>query len=281
MKRVVEVQYPGIAPERQELDTDLSWVRRGAALAWMKGGEGPSDAAAITLSPHDDGVWVQVGPSEPQGMVHEGAQHREVLVAWGGEVYFNNIRLTFLQQNEAEGQPRPIFLVALLVALACGGFSIMGQLSTADASTREVAAPSLGKSGAPCPEQEPTAALDRAASAERAANGKEERFVFDSSDGLEALALLQQARTCYEVAAAAEAKQRAATELDRWSQRMNEYYTDLRLQLRVALDQHRVDDALKANRELGVLLADRPDDAYVKWLGEVRRELERKAARGH
>jgi hypothetical protein len=277
VKRTIEVQSPASAPERQELDTDVCWVRRGTDLAWIKAENGSSDCVAVTISPRDDGVWVRVGAEEPQPLVHEGVQHSELVVPWGGEVYFSNIRLTFLQETDSENQPRPVFLVALLLALACGGFSLMQQLSAPEASSRDVAAPALAKAAATCPDPDPNAALNRAESAERSARAKQQRFVFDSSDGLEALGLLQQARACYDLVGAPDARQRAAAELEQWTLRMNQYYVDLRMQLRVALDQRRVVDALRANRELSVLLADQADDPYAKWLGELRGELERKA----
>lgn len=278
MKRCVELQFPGAAPERHELDSDRCWVNRADRAEWVRREPSLVEPALVEVFPRDDGVWVEVGETSAQSVVFEGQPYREVLVPWAGEIYFGSARLTFLQEDEDHRRPSPVLWLALVAAVGFAGFGAVGRLATADPSTREVAAPALATTRPLCANPDPKAAAHRAEEAERFARAKEQRFVFDTTDGVDAMALLGEACVCFEAAGRADDRARAAAELDRWTGRMNEQYTELRLRLRVAVDHHEYPAALRAVRELQTMVSGSADGPYAQWLVELRRDLENKVA---
>jgi hypothetical protein len=164
-----------------------------------------------------------------------------------------------------------------LLAVVVGAVSLyLGAESPA--SSREVAAPELFSADEPCPDRNPATAGHRAHESERIAHAKQQRFPFDRTDGLHAALRLAEARACYRLAGQSEAEQRAATDLKRWQGHMNEEYAALRLQLRLALDQSRTEDALTAVKALQTLLPEEPGE-YSDWLSQLRRELEGRIAK--
>jgi hypothetical protein len=106
-------------------------------------------------------------------------------------------------------------------------------------------------------ERDQTRAAHRGRQAAHAALAKQERYPFDRSDGTEAVRLFQESRACFIQAGLSEDAGRVAEELQRWTSRIDEEYAALRLQLRVALDQRRHQDALSAVKGLQSLLGER------------------------
>ena len=146
-------------------------------------------------------------------------------------------------------------------------------------SSARAEAPALVETLVTCSASDPTTTVHRALEAERAARAKAQRFLFDFSDGVEALRLYQEAAACFDRAGRTAEATRAQSDLANWQARVNDEYSALRLRLRVALDHDRFADALHATKELQALLSDRVESPYLEWLARVRRELETKASK--
>jgi hypothetical protein len=201
-------------------------------------------------------------------------------VPWGGEVFIGNVRLTFLKDSPNR-RTSPVLLLLTPVVFIVLGLGAYQAALPDDAYTHEVPAPPLFDEHqvSQCPEAEPSVAERRARLDERAALAKQERSAFDATDGMDAVSLLREAQACFQSADQADNASRMTDELSRWSGRLNEQYTTLRLRLRVALDKERHADALATVRELQTLLAHLKEGPYRQWLGQLGQTLERNVAR--
>jgi hypothetical protein len=273
LKRYVEVHRPEKAAERRELGGALVW--RDGALAE------PDGAVSLTIGleivPEDEGVRLTAPSSESGAFSLEGRDCREALVPWGGEVYFDGARLTFLR-DAAPRRPNALVLGLAVVVLAVTAVLGLGGLEDSAPGTAEVEAPPLEPAAAKCPDEEPSLAARRAREAERGAEAKRQRYPFDKRDGVEATVLFGEAVACYGQAGEPEAEARARAALAEWTRDLNEDYAGARLRLRVAREHGRHAEALGALRELEALVGHR-DGPYLDWLKALRRDLERKAKR--
>jgi hypothetical protein len=220
-------------------------------------------------------VLVEVPKNAPGAFHFEGNTLRSALVPWGAEVFWEQRRLSFLQEPEAKKASPLVFLVPL-VALVMAGVAVAGKSPARGAEDSEVAAPSLSAS-APiaCATTDGPAALRRAREAERAARVKREQFAFELADGPRAVALFDEAKACYEAAGAADERARVETDGASFGQQVSERYAALRLRLQAARDQRRTGDALATARELRRLLVERPGP-YLTWLETLAEGLQRR-----
>jgi len=273
MFRVLEIQEPEKSPERIELTCRLACVLRGGRRAMMPAKDCPSESQLLHVEPTDDGALLEVPENAPGMFLFNGLTLRTALIPWGGEVFWEQSRLTFLQEAKAK-KPSALVLLAALAALLALGFAVAKGAPGSSPVTAEVEAPTLAAKPQPgCPDTDPAMAQRRAREAERAARVKREQFAFELADGARAMALLAEAAACYGTAGLADERTRVEADLDAWSQRVSERYSAARLRLQVARDQGRATEALAAVRELRRLLHGSPGP-YVDWLESLRRDLE-------
>jgi hypothetical protein len=276
MRRLVEVQEPEKSPEKFELVHRFACVMRGGRRELLPARDCPSESHL--LEPSQEGVQVEVPKNAPGAFHFDGNSLRSAFVPWGGEVFWEQRRLSFLQEPDGKKASPLVFLVPL-VALAMAGVAVAGRSPTRAGEDSEVAAPSLSASAATtCSTTDGSAALRQAREAERAARVKREQFAFDLADGPRAVALFDEAKACYETAGAVDEQARVETDGASFRQQVSERYAALRLRLEVAMDQGRTAEALAAARELRRLLQERPGP-YLTWLEKLQEELERKQRR--
>jgi len=273
MLRSLEIQEPEKSPERLELTHRLACVLRGGRRMMLPAKDCPSESHLFHIEPTDDGALLEVPKNAPGMFLFNGVTLRTALVPWGGEVFWEQSRLTFLQEAKAK-KASPIVLLAAIGALLAVGFAVAKGAPERSSAAAEVEAPVLAAtSQSSCPDVEQGMAQRRAREAERAAQVKREQFAFELADGVEAISLLAEAGACYGAAGFAEDRARVEADLQAWSQRVAERYAAARLRLQVARDQGRATEALGAVRELQRLLRG-SSGAYVDWLEALRRDLE-------
>ncbi len=274
MTHWVDVHRPGAAAERFALEGTLVFI--------VEDGEGrlvPRDDASgrpgIELVPGSAGVKIAVRRGFPGRARAHGAEVQQTLLAWGDDLFVDDVRLAFLQR--AKGGSRVFVLVATVLA---GATVVLGALREPSARGRanDPKPPPLAAAEKSCTASG-EAAEARAREAERRADAKRARYPFDPSDGVETLPLLEEAASCFRAAGRIEDARRSRAALDTWRERLDGDYASLRLALRGALAENRSNAALEAVRDLESLLSGRRDDPYFEWLESKRRELERTLAR--
>jgi hypothetical protein len=270
----VDIHVPGLPPERRVLEADQVWVverGRGALRARSEITGVPPDVALV---PGEHGVLVKRRPDAAVRMRVHGSEVPEALVPWGDEVFLDDVRLSFLCRKDGS-KARP--LVLLLALLVASGAVLAAKRARPSESARgtEAIPPPLFVSGAGCSVDGTKSAEARAIDAERTAVAKRERYVFDASDGVAALRLLDEAAGCFREAGRIEDARRATAELEEWQRKLDADYASLRLEVRAALSEKRTQRALRAARDLEDLLSTQPDHPYAEWLRSVRRDLER------
>jgi hypothetical protein len=280
MKTFVEIHCPGAYAERHELAAERVSIGTGTEATIRVPSVTGLESEQVELFAGDQDVRVQIPPGVKGKLVFEGAEQRRVRVPIGGEVFIDNVRLSFLRVS-AHRRLHPLLLLAIPSVAILAGLGAHNATQPGDPCSIEVPAPALfdAHQVATCPNTDPLAAEHRARQDERAARAKQERSAFFSSDGPEAAALLQQAMACFQRANKRNDAERVSRELLLWKGRLNEHYATLRLRLRAALDNDRTTDALSAVKELKSLLAHQQDSPYRQWLMQVGRDVEVKRAR--
>lgn len=278
MQRVVEVQAPGGGLERYELHGAKLLIGTGAqANVRLPPKSGLADSE-LGIAVGDLGVTVT--QLTPAGVVtYGGVATHAVEVPWGDEVFVKGVRFTFLASAGKRKGLNAALLLAVPLAVLTLGFFAFQTLQAGEALAQEIAAPPLLPSATPCTDTARDQAARRAASAEQAAQAKQERFPFAPRDGVEAARLLSEACSCFEAAGLDSARARADEASRAWSAKMEQQYAALQLSLRVALDNGRKENALQAIDEIEALLGDIRDSQYGRWLQAVRRDLELKNQR--
>ncbi len=235
---------------------------------------------SLELSAGERDVGVQV-PNGVMGQFRfEGREYRAVRVPFGGEIFVGNARLHF-HGGASENQTKSHALVTLAVALSLIGLAVHHASGPGVTLTENVSAPRLldEDRAVPCTSVDFEEAVKAARDAERAAAAKRQRSLFATGDGVAAFALMRQAESCLRAAGELAAAGRLRREADAWRIHLDEYYADLRVRLRVALDASRTSDAQVAIRQLQDLLSHHEPGPYHRWLERLSVSLEPSAAR--
>ncbi|HKY34641.1 MAG TPA: hypothetical protein VJN18_01770 [Polyangiaceae bacterium] len=273
MLRLLEIQEPEKSPERLELVHRLACVLRAGRRVMLPAKDCPSESHLFHIEPTDDGALLEVPKNVPGTFLFNGVTLRTGLVPWGGEVFWEQSRLTFLREAKAK-KPSPVVLLGAIAMLLLVGFGVAKGAPDKSPPGVEVEAPALAaKPQLICPDTDPAMALRRGREAERAARVKREQFAFELADGAIAMSLFAEAGACYAAAGLADDRARVEADLDAWSQRVGEHYAAARLRLQLARDQGRAAEALSAVRELQRLLRG-SSGPYIDWLEALRRDLE-------
>jgi hypothetical protein len=114
--------------------------------------------------------------------------------------------------------------------------------------------------------------LARGSEAEQAALAHAERYGFDAHDGMAAVQDYGLAANCYSAGGDSAAAARARAAGQRWQARLETRYQGHQLRLRLALDRHRPDHALREVGSLRELLRGKQGD-YVAWLKHAEQKL--------
>ncbi len=278
MTYFVEIQVPGLPSQQHELLETKTTVGSGPEAQIRLRETSGLCASHLELTAEREGTLVALAADAPGSVVFRGQPGRSFRVPWGEEAYVGSTRLGFVAK-ERKTQRHGLLLLLPLALLAVGMTVIPKVDGEIDLGADIDPPPLLGATGAPCQERDPGVAGRRAREAERAARAKMERFAFVASEGLAARDLLAESVACYRAAGANTDGERVQVLFDEWSRRMGSEFAAERLRLKVALDGKRHEDALSAVRSLQALLAERPASPYSTWLEDLRRQLERKAAK--
>jgi hypothetical protein len=271
MAHYLEVYAADQGSERLELAGRLAFVTRGGVRVALPARDCPSELHLLEVEGTPAGAQVSIPQGAPGGFALDGQTQRSAVVPWGGEVFWEGLRLAFVQIAK-RNERSPVVLLGLVGILLCGGFAVASKAGH-DRASSEPEPPQLAVTPGTCPGGDGEAAQRRARFAERAGLARREQSAFIAADALAALSAFGEAEACYRVAGKLEDADRAAALGRDWSAHLNTDYAARRLRLQQALTQGRDAEALTAATELGRLLAGR-SGPYVEWLVALRAELE-------
>ncbi len=274
LKHWVEIHGTGRRSERHAIGAGLrlEWLDsrlRPAPLAVA-----PKGTAGLELVVANEGVSVRLMQGTPNPLIVAGRAASEATVAFGDELYWGELRLSFLAEAA-----RPTLLLAGLAAAALVIVGVFALRESVDERSRVgFDAPDLTLPAASCDRQGPADMKPRAQQLMRAATAKEQSYPFVTGDGLIAAGYLAQAVACAEGAGDTVAVAALQQEQARWTQKLRGDYRALQLQLKLALEQKRDGEALKSTRLLLELLEKQPPGKYITWLTDLSRRLENSKA---
>jgi len=271
MRYYLEIHAAGRTPERLEFSSRLAFVTRDGANVALPARDCPSELHSLEIDATPAGVHVQVPQGAPGAFALNGEPQRGAIVPWGGEVFWENQRLAFIQVAKAK-ERSPVVMLGLVGILLCGGFAVANKTKP-DRAGSEPEPPQLVVAVTTCVASDSEVALRRAQLAERAALAQREQSAFIAADGLAALSSFSEAEACYRVAGQGEEATRVAAVAAEWREHLNADYAATRLRLQLALSQRRDADALRVVTALQRLLNGR-SGPYVDWLATLRVELE-------
>lgn len=271
MSYLLEVQVPNARAEEHELRPGHMTVGSSEPVDVRVGALGDYH---LDLQVSADLVTVVVvGARVP--IVFEGVPTQRAGVPWGGEIFVEGVRLSFLATEQKPRTLHPLLALAsgvAVIGLAWHGASAVSEV----ADTSNVEPPPLVVPAATCPETDPARTPIRARAEEQAGLAKRARYPFDAREGMDGLGRFQVAVACYAASGDVPGTERARAGYEGLRRRLTEDLSSLRLQLDRALEQERFRAALSAVRELEALTASLGDAPYVLWLRAQRRQLERR-----
>jgi hypothetical protein len=271
--RYLEIHENHRPPRRHELERDLFWIgsARNGTLAERDAAK--SGAQAAELLPDERGVRIQLLPRAPFRLTAAGVVGTSANVAWGDEVFFDDVRLTFVE--DAGRGRRGLVAAVALAAVALAVVLLVPGGPQSSALTEPVAAPRFEPGRAAC--SAAGAGVEaRAFEADRLGRAKRERYAFAGKDGVEALPLLREAVACFRDAGRIQDAQRVQAALADLCERLNVDVLSLGLTLSAALERERFAEALRTVRKLQALVGTGRTGAYAEWLDRTRRDLEGK-----
>ena len=279
MTNWVEFHVPGASASRFELPSCPVFVGTGSESQLRVAPNTGFASRHFRLFPANDRIEVNLDESVKKGVYHAGTEYITIAVPWDSEIFVGNVRVVFCVEPD---RVSPVARLALVVATCAIGLSAVG-LSRLNSTTDAGAPPNdievldVGRSVA-CTTSHPNAAIERAVETERAAFAKQQRFLFDPRDGVEALSLLREAEACYRSAQRTEDSSRAGASANQWLQILNTEYSTARLRLAFNLDHDRTAEALETIDELQGFTAANGQSAYGQWLARTRDSLLRRLA---
>ena len=242
----------------------------------------PGEAALEQLALRGDarGLWVINTSPEPPVLLDDQPLTRR-LVTDRARI---EIGPALLQVELLAAQPKPakrrvLFKrarqLALLIAIVPAYLAATYQPEARSALERTLPAPELF-AGAPrpaCAYGEPPIAQAAAEEQLMAADAQRERYPFDASEGVRAVAHYELAGACFARAGAPERAARAQRERDQLARALQEDLRAHQAQLEWSLARRRYDVTARAVRALQALLVDR-DDAHAQWIDQLARALQ-------
>lgn len=276
MAYYLEIHASDRSPERIELTGRIAFVTRDGFKITLPAKDCPSELHLLEIWVDEGGAQVAIPANAPGSFGVNGTLERNALVSWGAEIFWEGLRLSCVEVSKPK-ERAPVVLLALVVAMLCGGFAF-ARGTAPDSSVKEPEAPAIEPTPAACPPGDAETSARRARLAERTALAKREQSVFRTADGVAALTSFGDAAACYAAAGQSEDAARAAAELRDWSARLNADYGAVRVRLQRALAQGRDAEALSAATELERLLVGRAGP-YRDWLSAQRVRLESRIRR--
>lgn len=274
--RYLEIHEIHRPPRRHELARDLFWLGSARNGTVVPRDATPRTEHAAELLPDVHGVRIELTPHARFRLTAGGVATRSAIAAWGDDVFFDDVRLTFVEV--AERGTRGFWATAALGALACAALFLLPEGSEGARLGEPPAPPRFEPEHAICSAS--GAGIEaRAFEAQRLGRAKRERYTFAAKDGVEALPLFAEAGACFRDAGRIQDAQRAQAEVAELCDRLNGDVLSLRLALSSALERQRFADARTMARKLQALLGTGRRGAYAEWLDDTRRELESKLSR--
>ena len=232
----VDIHVPDGSVARHELSKEPTMVGTGPRASIRVSSASGFAAEQLELLPDPEGVQVKLPVDTRGSVIYEGLEQRRVHVPYGADIFVGKTRLEFVSESFGGRRSQLMLLLVPLVLIGLG-FSIYRAASPDDPTSREVLAPPLFDQNRKytCPQSESALAERRSIDDERAAQAKQQRFAFDSADGVQAALLFGEAIACLRVAGKAQEASRVNATLTRWSSRLNGYYTTVQLRLRILI----------------------------------------------
>lgn len=282
MTNWIEFHVPGVAASRFELAPCPVFVGTGPDSNLRVAQNTGFAARHFRLFPTGDRIEVSLDESVRQGVYHDGTEYRSITVAWGSEIFVGNVRVVLCDEPDRVSPVARLTLLVAACAIGLAGTVLCWLNTSVDAGAPPDEVESLGDGRSiPCASSDPKAALDRAADTERAALAKQQRFSFDSRDGVQALSLLRETEACFRNAGRNEEASRVRSDADKWFQILNTEYSTARLRLTFDLDHGRTVEAIEAIGELQGFMAANGQSPYGHWLTRTRESLLRRLASAH
>lgn len=276
MRYFLEIHAVDQPSQRVELAGRLAFVVRGGLRVALPARDCPSELHLLQVEPSPAGAQVSIPQSAPGGFALNGATARSSVVLWGGEVFWEGLRLAFVQVDKPK-ERSPIVLLGLVGILLCAGFTVAGKAGHESASS-EPEPPQLTITPRTCPVGDAEATEKRARLAERTGIARQEQSAFIATDAAAALAAFGEAEGCYRAAGQEQDAARVNALGRDWAAQLSTDYAAGRLRLQRALMEQRNADALEAVTNLERMLAGR-SGPYVDWLAALRTELEGRVRR--
>jgi hypothetical protein len=273
MSGLIEIRAQGAATIRRPIDGETLVI-----------GQRPRDAASGIAVPHarelsDEHLIVSLVRDRFHVALAAGARiepqlngnpFKQVEVPFGAEIRVGSLAIRFT----GEAKKTKVSPVYLLAGAMLVGFLLWSMLDTPDEASLNSslpAAPPLFEHDTPCP-YNGVQALARGTETEQAAMAHAERYSFDPYDGITAVQDYRLATSCYTSGGDSSAAARARAAGQRWQTRLETRYQGHQLRLRLALDRHRPDHALREVRSLKKLLRGKQSD-YIAWLKHAEHRL--------
>lgn len=276
MPSYIEIHATDQASERLELANRLAFVTRGGFKVALPARNCPSELHLLEIEATPAGAQVNIPQGAPGSFALDGAMQRTAVVPWGGEVFWENLRVAFIQVAKPK-ERSPVVLLGLVGILLSSGFAVAGN-SHRDVVTNEPEPPQIAMAPGACSASDAETSLRQAREAERSALARREQSAFVAADALAALRAFGEAKACYEKAGQAQDAARVDAFGRDWAAHLEADYAASRLQLQRALTQKRDAEALAAVKNLQQLLGGR-SGPYVDWLAVLRVELEARIQR--
>ena len=233
----------------------------------------------LLLAPRGkEGCWVSTSQGALTPTMLKGKPFTSGIVPWGSEFAIGRLRIRVTNKRASKDEKgegvSPVLLIALVVAVAGGGWMILSKQSGEGLPSGEgIEPPTLfaEEQAQACPEgsQEPG---ERAVQTEFRAHARGDRLNYDLRDGVRSVMLYRQAAQCYRDAGQADKGEEMDALANDLQETVQAEYAARRLRLHHALQTEDWERAFVETRALSRLVDHIEDEnEYVVWLDRTRR----------
>lgn len=231
----------------------------------------------LLVAPRKEGCWVSTSEGALTPTLHKGKPFGSGMLPWGSELSIGrlHIRLTDRRarspiSNEEGGARTRVLLLAAVAIASYAGYVFLLPKPVGLPSDAGIEPPALFAESYACPRNGDAGA--NALDAEYRAFSHADRYAFDPADGVRAVELFGEAKTCWSSAGQADRARRAGEFQAELVQEVDTQYATARLTLARAISGERWDLATEATERLQALTKHLDEeDPYVNWLSRVHR----------
>lgn len=269
----IEVHSPTVPSRRHRLPAAPSIVGTGAGVALELPCLENYPPVRLHCARRPDGMRVRIESPRSVLLRLRGAEHSDIVIPWGDDVFLGSLRLCFFREGTPEH--RWVSALSLIVSAASLTAGIVCALrwSTQPLIEAGHALPPLAVRSIPCPAGDPGTQATSGEEAERTAAAKQERFPFDPREGTLVLDYLVLARACYAAAADPLKTTELGQAYDSWKVELELQARTLLLTLEESIAEKRFAEAKRLGARLRALLHQHAGHPFMGWLRELDRWL--------